>query len=190
VVVVPHDPRGEPVAEEVAAATMPPVEALAVDTVESVHPVRELRQRGLDDEVVVRAHQAEDEAAPALPLGHLAEEREERRAVVIVAVDVLFRDAARRDLEDAARRQLVAGDSGHLSDRSGEEPAAALACAFRHASGTNSPPSTCPQAPVAGQSPLELGCPNPRRPYRPLSGTAPARAGTVPDAAGAPTIGS
>jgi hypothetical protein len=117
VIVVPRHPSGEPVAEEVAAAAMPPVEALGVDAVEAVHPVRELPERRLDDEVVMRPHQTEDEAAPALPLDHLAEEREERRAVVIVAVDVLFRDAARRDLEDAARRQLVACDSGHPARR-------------------------------------------------------------------------
>jgi hypothetical protein len=113
VVVVPCDPGREPVAEEVSAPAVSLVEALGVDAVQAVHAVRELRQRRLHDEVVVRAHEAEDVDAPALAFDDLAEEPEERRAVAVVAIDEVLRDAARRDLKDPARRELVPGDPGH-----------------------------------------------------------------------------
>jgi hypothetical protein len=66
VVVVPDHPGGEPGSEDVAVAVVPPIEALCVDAVQVLHPGRELLGRRLDDEVVVRAHQAERVALPAM----------------------------------------------------------------------------------------------------------------------------
>jgi hypothetical protein len=63
-VVVADDPRGEPRAEDVALAAVAPVEALGIDAVQVLHPGRQTRGGRLQDEVIVRPHQAEGMAVP------------------------------------------------------------------------------------------------------------------------------
>src|SRR4051812_28655162 len=64
VLLVADHPRREAGAEDVAVATMPAIEALRVFTVQVLHPCGQPLDRRLDDQVVVRAHQAEGVAIP------------------------------------------------------------------------------------------------------------------------------
>jgi len=86
--------------DQVAAPTVSPVEALCVASVEHLHPRGEVRVGRLDDEVVVRAHQAVRLAAPFVRPDRRPEEVEEVEAVADLAIGEGLVDRARRDVED------------------------------------------------------------------------------------------
>jgi hypothetical protein len=62
------DPRGEAPAPEVAVAAVAQVEPLGIAAVQVLHPTRETRLRRLDEQVVVRAHQANGDHAPSVAI--------------------------------------------------------------------------------------------------------------------------
>jgi hypothetical protein len=68
VLVVPDHPRSEAGSEDVAVAIVTAIETLGVHAVQVQHPRREALGHRLDDEVVVRAHQAEGVALPVVAL--------------------------------------------------------------------------------------------------------------------------
>jgi hypothetical protein len=94
VVVVDDHACGEAVAEEVSVAVVPVVEAGRVTPVQEVHADRELLPRRLDEEVVVRAHEAEGEDVPAVALDCGEEEQVHRAVVVDVAEEKGVGDGA------------------------------------------------------------------------------------------------
>jgi hypothetical protein len=79
------DPGGEPVAEEVAAAGVPSVVRLRVDAVQVVEAAGELKLGRVDDQVVVRPHEAVGVNAPFVPADRDDEEAQEEDAVGVVA---------------------------------------------------------------------------------------------------------
>lgn len=96
-----------------ADAVVPVVEALRVEPRKPVHPARESREPGLDDDVNVVAHQAVRVDAP-VESGHaLSEQLDERGAVVVVEEDGLACDAPAGDVVDPLPREDVARPSGH-----------------------------------------------------------------------------
>jgi hypothetical protein len=96
-----HDPGGEAVAEEVAAACVAAVEALGVDAVEPAHAGGEVGAAGFDDQVVVVAHEAERLARPVVGADRAREHREEEQPVGAVAVDRQPVHAAARQVPPA-----------------------------------------------------------------------------------------
>jgi hypothetical protein len=66
VVVVPNHPRGEAGSEHVAVAIVATIEALGVRAVQILHSRREALRRRLEYEVVMRSHQTERVALPAV----------------------------------------------------------------------------------------------------------------------------
>jgi hypothetical protein len=120
VLVAVDDPRGVAVAEEVTAAFVAPVEGEGVSPVEDVHPPCHLLDRRLEDEVVVRRHQAVRIQLPVEVLDAVPEELQEARAIEPVPEDRALVDAERRDVEDAVR-QRGAKDSRHASNVRGRQ---------------------------------------------------------------------
>jgi hypothetical protein len=96
--------RPEPAAEDVVAAAVPVVERARVLTVEVAHAVRQVRQRRLDDQVVVVAHQAACVQLPAVPVHDALQNADERVAVGVVEED--------RRVVVAARCEVVIRASG------------------------------------------------------------------------------
>jgi len=84
----------------VAGSAVSLVEALCVEAIEALHPAGEERACGLDDEVVVRAHQAEGVGTPVAAVDHAGEEAEERAAVVVVLVRERAGDGTCGDVVD------------------------------------------------------------------------------------------
>jgi hypothetical protein len=117
VVVVADDPGGEPRSEHMAVAVMAPVEALGVDAVQVLHPRGQSLGGRLEDEVVVRAHQAERMAIPPVAPDDEPEQPEEPEAVVVVDEDQASKHAARGHVEDAVGH-VAPADARHASDRS------------------------------------------------------------------------
>jgi hypothetical protein len=75
-------PRVEAGAEQVAVARrVQLVEALGVDAVQPLHPVGEVGAGAVDDQVVVRSHEAVGVAVPAVAVDRLGQELEEEDAV-------------------------------------------------------------------------------------------------------------
>jgi hypothetical protein len=111
---VADDPGGEPLAEERSLAPEPGVVLAGIVALDPLHGRREVFDPGVDECVVVRAHQAVD-MEPEAPSPHaLGEQRDEGPVVVSVAEQPGFVDGIRRQVE-AAVRQLAAADSGHAS---------------------------------------------------------------------------
>jgi predicted GNAT family acetyltransferase len=79
--------RLEASAEDVVDAVVPIVEGAGIAAVQVAHPVREVRQRGLDEQVVVIAHQAAGVNAPAVAALDAAEDVEEGDPVFVVEED-------------------------------------------------------------------------------------------------------
>jgi len=100
------------VAEQVARAFVAPVEGEGVDPVEPVEPARHRIDRRLEDEVVVRRHQAVGVELPLEALDAVPEKRQEARAVEPVAEDRAVVDADGRDVEHTVG-QLRAKDPRH-----------------------------------------------------------------------------
>jgi hypothetical protein len=109
--VVDHS-RREAAGEEMPEAAMSFVERLRVAAVQTLEPPRELRLRRVQDDVVVRRHQAESVHRPPEPLRARAKEREEVPAVGVVDEDVAPSDAARHHVEVAVGKAR-AENAGH-----------------------------------------------------------------------------
>jgi hypothetical protein len=92
-------------AEEVAVAGVAAVEALRVRAVQPLHAVGEVGARGVDDKVVVRVHEAEGVAVPAVALDRLAQQFEEEDAVVVILEQALGEDGVRGDVEEPVGQQ-------------------------------------------------------------------------------------
>jgi hypothetical protein len=115
VLLVDDQPRGEAVAPEVTGAAALLVEALGVDAVEALHALREQRAGRLDDDVVVRPHQAERVHAPVEAFDHPAEQGEEVAPVVVVEEDERAGDPAGGEVVDAVG-EVGAEQPGHPAD--------------------------------------------------------------------------
>jgi hypothetical protein len=74
-------------AEDVILPSVPLVEGTGVAAVQVPHPVREVWQRGLDEEVVVVPHQAAHVCAPAVAPFDTAQDVEEDDAVFVIQHD-------------------------------------------------------------------------------------------------------
>jgi hypothetical protein len=107
-------------AEEVAVAAVAAVEALRVDAVQPLDAVGQVGAGGIDDEVVVRAHEAEGVAAPAVALDRLGQELEEQDAVVVVAEQELREHRMGGDVEVPVGQQ-GAEHARHRPPRVGPE---------------------------------------------------------------------
>ena len=90
--------------EEVAAAAVPAVEALGVDAVEVAHAEREVPERRLQEQVVVRFHEAVGVAKPAVASDGVGERGKQRDPVLIVTDDASSFVSARDHVDDCARR--------------------------------------------------------------------------------------
>jgi hypothetical protein len=84
-----------------APAIVTSVEALRILAIQPVHACRELAASGVEDQVVVRAHQAEGVATPLVLDDCFDEEPKERAAIVVVAIDSCSVDAPGSHVEDA-----------------------------------------------------------------------------------------
>ena len=80
-------PRPEPLAEDMVPAAVPLVEGAGVLAVQVAHAVGEVRQRSLDEEVVVVAEQAAGMEAPAIVALDPSQNLEEDPPVVVVLED-------------------------------------------------------------------------------------------------------
>ncbi|HST24752.1 MAG TPA: hypothetical protein VLJ76_02060 [Gaiellaceae bacterium] len=114
--VVDH-PRGEAFLVKVSLAAVPAVESLGVETVEPVHARRKPVAWRLDEQVVMRPHQAPGVNAPAEHFGDLTELASKGFPVEIVKEDVHAADAARRDVEEAVLGQVGARSARHSRRR-------------------------------------------------------------------------
>jgi hypothetical protein len=81
------------------------VEALGVDAVQPLHAGGEVGLRAVDDEVVVRPHEAVRMAVPAVAVDRLREDFEEEDAVGVVQEQHLAEHGVRRDVEQAVRER-------------------------------------------------------------------------------------
>lgn len=133
--VVADDPRREARSEDVPVAVVPPVEALSVLAVEVLHAVGEPLDRRLDDQVVVRAHEAEGVAVPEVALDCDREHAEEAAPVVVVQVDESVPRPARRDVEDSVRK-IAAKRSRHAADGNAAHARSVAPWTNRHAFAT------------------------------------------------------
>jgi hypothetical protein len=95
------------------------VEALRVDAVEALHAAGEERAGGLDDDVVVRAHQAEGVRPPVATVDDGAEEAQECAAVVVVPVRERAHHRPRGDVVDPVR-EVASQLSRHRSNVGGQ----------------------------------------------------------------------
>jgi hypothetical protein len=101
VILVQDDPGVKAVAEEMSGSPMPPVEQLRVDTVEPLNSGRKGAPFALEDEVVVRSHEAVGVTAPPAARHDVAQEPQERESVHVVPKDPFAGDTARGDVEEA-----------------------------------------------------------------------------------------
>ncbi len=111
--VVDH-PRGEPLAEERALPAEAGVVLSRVVALEPLDCRGEGFDRGVDERVVMRPHQAVGVEPDAPALDALLEQRDERPVVVRVAEQPGLVDGVRRQVEIAVR-ELGAEDSRHAS---------------------------------------------------------------------------
>ena len=82
---------------------MPRVELLGVQPVEVLQAGGQIRDARVDDQVVVRAHQAEREDVPVEELDAVEQEVQEPATVVVVTEDERALDAASPDVEEPVR---------------------------------------------------------------------------------------
>ena len=101
---VADDPRTEAPFEDMSATTVTVVEELRVAAVQALHSFGQVRCRCLDDEVVMRAHEAVRVHLPAKSVGDHREQVEEVDPVDVGDEDRSFADAVRRHMEDPVRK--------------------------------------------------------------------------------------
>ena len=95
-----HENGVEAALQEMTHARMAPVEALRVDAVQLAHPARERRLGGLEEEMVVVAHQHVGVEAPTVGPDDAREHGEELAPVGVVAEDRAALVAAGRDVPE------------------------------------------------------------------------------------------
>ena len=108
-------------AEDVILPLVAFVECASVAAVQVPHPVGEVRQRGLDEEVVVVPHQAAHVRAPAVALFDPAQDVEENDPVAIVHDDRRVVVAADPDVVEGTGLEVTVGPS-HRSKVTPREP--------------------------------------------------------------------
>ena len=89
-------------AEDVILPSVPLVEGTGVAAVQIPHPLVEVRQRGLDEQVVVVPHQAIGPNEPLVADTGLCEQRQEVRVLASVCVEILATDTAIHQVVDGA----------------------------------------------------------------------------------------
>jgi hypothetical protein len=92
-------------AEEVAEALVAVVEAPGVRSVQPLDAGGEVGPGGVDHQVVVRVHEAEGVAAPAVALDRLGQQRKEEDAVVVVLEEELGEHRVGGDVEEPVGQQ-------------------------------------------------------------------------------------
>jgi hypothetical protein len=117
VVLVLDGLRREAVAEEVSPAGVSGVVGLCVAAVQQSHPVREVRSGAVDEQVVVRPHEAEAENTPVVATDDEREQRQKRAAVGVVEVQRSLRDRASDGVIDPVGKIRSRG-TGHRADGS------------------------------------------------------------------------
>jgi hypothetical protein len=142
---VADGPRAEAAFEDMSAAPVAMVEELGIAAVQVLHSFGQVRCRCLDDEVVVRAHEAVRVHLPVELVGGHREQVEEVHSVDVGDEDRNVADAVRRHVEDPVRK-ASSQYSRHL--------ASTVARPER-------PPSRC--APLVTQSAQNSARPGPRK---------------------------
>jgi hypothetical protein len=132
-------PGGEPVAEQVPVPGVPPVVRLRVDAVQIVQAVGELELGRVDDQVVVRAHQAVAVDSPGVAANRDREQTQEEDAVGVVAEHELPVDRPRGHVKEAVRKggSQDARHRSKLPRRSGADSGCGQP-------GAHSSPGACP----------------------------------------------
>jgi hypothetical protein len=118
-------------AEDVVLAGVAVVERPGVLAVQVAHSVREVRERCLEEQVVVVAEQAAGVHAPAVTSADAPQDLREDGAVPVVAEDRCVVIAFRPDVVVRAGGEVAAG-SAHRGERSGGGTPETARSAFRH----------------------------------------------------------
>jgi hypothetical protein len=129
-------PRPEPLPEDVVLATVPLVERASVLAVQVTHAVGEVRQRRLDEKVVVVPEQATGMEAPAIVALDPTQNLEEDPAVLVVLEDRSVVVALRPDVVVGAGREETMRTSHSVDGNDGREPPTAWAMSW-HRPGTD-----------------------------------------------------
>jgi hypothetical protein len=109
--------RPEPLPEDVVLSAMALVEGPGVLAVQVPHPVRQVRERRFDEQVVVVAEQAAGVEPPPIPAPDPPEDLEEHRAVPVVQEDRRVVVPLRADVVVRPRGEITVRTS-HPGDRS------------------------------------------------------------------------
>ncbi len=96
-----NHPGREPVTKQVPLPLITSVERLRVPPVQAVETRRQPHSRRFDDQVVMRAHEAERVDAPPEAHAHLREEADEVPAIVVAGEKPALVDCATRDVINA-----------------------------------------------------------------------------------------
>jgi hypothetical protein len=124
-------PRPEALAEDVMLAAVACVEGLRVLPVQVAHPVRQVRLRRLDEQVVMVAQQAADVEAPAVAAHDAPQDLNEGKAIVCVAEDRGFVVPLRADVVVGAGGEVTVWPSHAAEGSSGGEKKRARAAVWR-----------------------------------------------------------
>jgi hypothetical protein len=115
--VVPEEVGGIPIAEDVTRARMPVVEVARVSAVEPMHRQGQDLSPALDEQVVVRAHEAVRVAGHLESGDDRPEQPEKYAAVVVVSEQRTVRGRPTGDVVEAVR-EMTARPSRHVADAS------------------------------------------------------------------------
>jgi hypothetical protein len=129
--------RPEAAAEDVVLSAVAVIEGAGVLAVQVAHPVREVRERGFDEEVVVVAEQAAGVEPPAVTAPDVPQDLREDPPVPVIAEDRLVVVALRPDVVVRARGEVAAWSS-HRVDRSAAASRLTRIWASRRGGGTDS----------------------------------------------------
>jgi hypothetical protein len=135
-------PRPEAAAEDVILPPVPFVEGTCVLAVEVAHSIREVRERRLDDQVVVVAEEAARVEPPAVAPADAFQDPDEDRAVGVVQEDRRLVVSLRSDVVVRAgfgmakRSSHAATVAAAVASERSRAPLATLASRTRHVPGT------------------------------------------------------
>jgi hypothetical protein len=127
----------EPFAEDVVTSAVTLVEGACVLAVQVAHAVGEVRERRLDDEVVVIAEQAASVESPAVAAADAPQEPDEDSAVPVVEEDRSAAVPFRADVVVRADGE-IAVRSSHRGDRTAGGSSRTAPCVSRRARVTDS----------------------------------------------------